>query len=128
LLAKTDAGLAIDLMDHILAAYQEVTSRLESLLYQDALRRVARVLHQHADLFFADEPVVTRRQLPLLVGTSREMTGRVLRVLESRGVVARVGRFQFRLLDPAGLAAAAAAVEGPEERRRERTPENGQAS
>jgi CRP/FNR family cyclic AMP-dependent transcriptional regulator len=124
-LAKADAGLAIDLMDHILAAYQDVTSRLESLLYQDALRRVARVLHQHAELFFGDEPVLTRRQLPLLVGTSREMTGRVLRVLESRGVVARVGRFQFRLLDPAGLAAA---VEAPEERRHRRTRENGQAS
>jgi hypothetical protein len=45
----------------------------------------------------------------------REMTGRVLRVLESGGIVARVGRYRFRLLDPAGLAAA---VEAREERRR----------
>jgi CRP-like cAMP-binding protein len=114
-LAAADAGLAIDLMDLILEAYEELTGRLESLLSQDALRRVARVLHQHAELFFADEPVLTRRQLPLLVGTSREMTGRVLRVLESRGIVARVGRSRFRLLDPAGLAAA---VQPAEERRR----------
>jgi CRP-like cAMP-binding protein len=105
-LAAADAGLALDLMDLILEAYEEVTGRLESFLSQDALRRVARVLHQHAELFFADEPVLTRAQLPLLVGTSREMTGRVLRVLESRGIVARVGRYRFRLLDPVGLAAA----------------------
>jgi len=93
-------------MDQVLVALEEVTVRLEGMLYQDALRRVARVLHQHADLFFSDAPVLTRRHLPMLVGTSREMTGRVIRILESNGVVLRVGRY-FRLLDPEGLAAAA---------------------
>jgi CRP-like cAMP-binding protein len=124
-LATADAGLAVDLMDHVLTAYEEVSGRLESLLYQDALLRVARILHQHAELFFADDPVLTRRQLPLLVGTSREMTGRVLRVLESRAIVARVGRYRFRLLDPAGLAAAA--VVGREEDRHRRTRANERA-
>lgn len=112
-IAAADAGLAVDLAEHVLAAYEEVTLRLEGLLSQDALRRVARVLHQHADLFFADEPVLTRRHLPMMVGTSREMTGRVLRVLESRRIVVRVDRSQLRLLDRAGLAAVAQRREEP---------------
>ena len=114
-LAESDAGLAIELMDHVLLAFEEMASRLEGLLYQDAPRRVARVLHRHSDLFFCEAPVLTRRHLPLLVGTSREMTGRVLRVLESRGLVAREGRHGLRLLDPDGLATAA---EHRDERRR----------
>jgi CRP-like cAMP-binding protein len=107
-LARADPGLAVDLLDHVVITYEEVVGRLDSLLYQDALRRVARILHMHADLFFADEPVLTRDLLPTLVGTSREMTGRVLRVLEARNLVARLGRNRLRLLDADGLAAAAA--------------------
>jgi CRP-like cAMP-binding protein len=61
----------------------------------------------HADLFFADDPVLTRDYLPNMVGTSREMTGRVLRILEARSIVARVDRNRLRLLDPDGLAAMA---------------------
>jgi CRP-like cAMP-binding protein len=106
-LATTDPGLAVDILDDVLDSLEEVMGRLDSLLYQDALRRVARVLDRHADLFFADPPVLSRAQLPVLVGTSREMTGRVLRVLESRGIVARVGRERLCLLDPAALATAA---------------------
>jgi CRP-like cAMP-binding protein len=106
-LARTDAGLAVDLLDHVLITYEEVVGRLDSLTYQDALRRVARILHLYADLFFADEPILTRAHLPTLVGTSREMTGRVLRRLEDRSLVTRVGRERLRLLDPTGLAAAA---------------------
>ena len=114
-LATADPGLAVDLMDHALDALADVTGRLEELIYQDAPRRVARVLHQHADLFFAEGPVLTRRELPMLVGTSREMTGRVIRVLEARGIVVRVGRYGFKLLDPVALAATAQARD---ERRR----------
>ncbi|MEA2547106.1 MAG: family transcriptional regulator, nitrogen oxide reductase regulator [Chloroflexota bacterium] len=106
-LAATDPGFAVDILDDVLDSYEEVMERLDSLLYQDALRRVARVLDLHADLFFAERPVLSRANLPSLVGTSREMTGRVLRLLESRGIVARVGRDRLLLLDPAGLATAA---------------------
>ena len=108
--ATTDPGFAVDVLDDVLDSLDEVVGRLDSLLYQDALRRVARVLHLKADLFFGDPPVLTRTHLPTLVGTSREMTGRVLRILESRGLVARVGRTRLRLLDPAGLADAAESV------------------
>jgi CheY-like chemotaxis protein len=61
------------------------------------------VLYAHRDLFFCDPPVLTRTQLHALVGTSREMTSRVLRVLETRGVVARIGRDGLAILDPAAL-------------------------
>ena len=106
-LAAIDPGFAVDILDDVLDSYEEVMERLDSLLYQDSLRRVARVLDLHADLFFAERPVLSRANLPSLVGTSREMTGRVLRMLESRRIVARVGRDRLLLLDPAGLAAAA---------------------
>lgn len=106
-LAAADAGLAGDLLDHVLWAFDGVVQRLDGLLHQNALRRVARVLVLHQDLFFAEPAVLTRAELPILVGTSREMTGRVLRVLEARRLVARVGRDRLRLLDPAGLAEAA---------------------
>jgi CRP-like cAMP-binding protein len=106
-LATTDPGLGVDLLDDVLDSLDEVMQRLDGLLYQDAIRRVARVLDLNADLFFAEPPVLTRTHLPSLVGTSREMTGRVLRVLESRALVARVGRDRLRLLDPAGLKAIA---------------------
>jgi CRP-like cAMP-binding protein len=114
-LATLDAGFAVDVLDNVLGSLDEVMGRLDSLLYQDARRRVARVLDSHADLFFAEPPVLTRTHLPSLVGTSREMTGRVLRLLESHGLVARVGRDRLRVLDRAGLAAVAeSSVERPQ--------------
>jgi CRP-like cAMP-binding protein len=105
--ALLDSGLATDLLDHALATYEETTGRLDGLGYQNSGRRVAALLEQHADLFFAEQPVLHRSDLPGLVGTSREMTGRVLRVLEALRVVERIGRDRLRLLDPEGLAAAA---------------------
>jgi CRP-like cAMP-binding protein len=105
--AGTDSGLAVDILDHVLATFEQTVERLDGMLYQSALRRVARMLHDHADLFFAEGPVLTRSHLPMLVGTSREMTGRVLRALEARQLVARVGRHRLDLLDPVGLAEAA---------------------
>jgi CRP-like cAMP-binding protein len=67
-------------------------------------------LAEYADLFFSEAPVLPRTLLPGLVGTSREMTGRVLRSLEAEGVLARVGRRGLRLLAPAALGDAAAAA------------------
>jgi CRP-like cAMP-binding protein len=112
-LATADPGLAVDLLDSVLASFEDVVKRLDGLLHQNALRRVARVLSTHDELFFADPPVLTRAHLPTLVGTSREMTGRVLRNLESRRIVSRVGRDRLRLLDPAGLAASAEVGDEP---------------
>jgi CRP-like cAMP-binding protein len=120
-LAETDAGLAVDLLDDVLESLDEVMRRLDGLLYQDAIRRVARVLELNGDLFFSEPPVLTRSDLPSLVGTSREMTGRVLRVLETRKLVARVGRDRLRLVDPAALAAVAeSGIEQSRDNRRTR--------
>jgi CRP-like cAMP-binding protein len=80
-----------------------LTEKLDGFLHQDSRRRVVGVLLRHRDLFFGDPPVLSRAHLPGLVGTSREMTGRVLRQLEREGTVARVGRTGLRLLDPARL-------------------------
>ena len=108
-LAAGDAGFAVDILQHVMTAFEEVVERMDGLLYQNALRRVARILDQHSDILLGEEAVVTRAYLPALVGTSREMTGRVLRQLESEGVVKRIGRDRLRLLDAVGLARTAAA-------------------
>lgn len=105
-LAATDAGFANDLLDHVLKTFEAVVEGLDGFIYQDALKRVARVLHRHRELFFAERPVLTRGHLSALVGTSREMTGRVLRVLKSQGVVAGT-RQGLQLLDGARLEAIA---------------------
>jgi len=107
-LAAGDAGFALALLEHVLLAVEEVVERMDGLLYQNAQRRVARVLDQHAEIIFGDQAVVPRSYLPALVGTSREMTGRVLRELETEGVVERIGRGRLRLLDAARLAQTAA--------------------
>ncbi len=107
-LAADDAGLGLDLLELVLLSIEEVVERMDGLLYQNAQRRVARVLDQHAEIIFGEDAVITRAYLPALVGTSREMTGRVLRQLEADGVVKRIGRHRLRLLDASRLARTAA--------------------
>jgi CRP-like cAMP-binding protein len=107
-LAADDAGFALDLLEHVLVTFEAIIERLDGLHYQNALGRVARILELHADIFFGAEAVLTRAHLPALVGTSREMTGRVLRRLESERVVDRLGRDRLRLLDADRLASMAA--------------------
>jgi CRP-like cAMP-binding protein len=109
-LGHADAGFAMDLNAQALDTYDAVLDRIDGLLYQNALRRVARVLHRHTDLFF-EQRVLTRAYLPTMVGTSREMTGRVLRALEAEGIVARTGRDRLSLLDPSRLELLATEVE-----------------
>jgi CRP-like cAMP-binding protein len=107
-LAERDTGLALDLLEHVLLTFKAVVERLDGLMYQKATRRVARVLDEHASIMFGEEAVLTRAHLPALVGTSPEMTRRVLRILESDGVVARIGGGRLELLDAARLAQTAA--------------------
>jgi CRP-like cAMP-binding protein len=102
-LATADAGLAVDVIDRLASLLTVMTERVDGFLHQDARRRVLRVLARYRDLFFADPPILTRAQLPALVGTSREMTSRVLRALEREGTVARIGRTRLQLLDPSAL-------------------------
>lgn len=110
-LVLADPGLAVSVID-VMARFWGITiERLDGFIHQEARGRVLRVLATYADLFFSEPPVLPRTLLPGLVGTSREMTGRVLRSLEAEGVISRVGRRGLRLLAPAALEEAADATD-----------------
>jgi CRP/FNR family transcriptional regulator, cyclic AMP receptor protein len=102
-LMATDPGLAIGLIDGLGRDIVAISQRIDGFIHQDARGRVLRVLAEYRDLIFGESPVVSRMLLPGLVGTSREMTGRVIRVLEREGMIARFGRHGLRLLSPTGL-------------------------
>ncbi len=105
-LAAADPGLALVAIDSMAYSLHETVERIEGFLHQDARLRVLRILARYRDLFFGEPAVLTRAHLPGLVGTSREMTGQVLRQLESEGTIARVGRAGLKLLRPDQLNAA----------------------
>jgi CRP-like cAMP-binding protein len=107
-LATTDPELALAAIDSMAGSLQMTVERIEGFLHQDARLRVMRILAQYRDLFFEDPVILTRSHLPGLVGTSREMTGHVLRQLEREGTVARVGRVGLTLLRPDHLDAVSA--------------------
>lgn len=107
-LAAEDPDFALDVIDRLALFLNILTEKVDGFLHQDARRRVVRILARHRDLFFAEPAVLSRSQLPSLVGTSREMTGRVLRELEREGVLLRVGPTGLRLLRPDQLDADAA--------------------
>jgi CRP/FNR family transcriptional regulator, cyclic AMP receptor protein len=99
-LAAADQALAFAAIDSMAAALHAAMERIEGFLHQDARRRVLRILARHRELFFGEQTILTRAQLPGLVGTSREMTGRVMRQLEREGTIERFGRTSLRLLRP----------------------------
>jgi CRP-like cAMP-binding protein len=99
-LALTDPTLGLAAIDSMAWSLHQTVERIEGFLHQDARLRVVRILAKHRDLFFSEKPVLTRTHLPGLVGTSREMTGKVLRQLEREGTIARVGRTGLKLLRP----------------------------
>ena len=99
-LAMNDPALGLDAVDSLAGALHALLERIEGYMHQDSRRRVLRILARHRDLFFSDPPVLTRGHLPALVGTTREMTGSVLRQLEREGLIAREGRSGLRLLRP----------------------------
>jgi CRP-like cAMP-binding protein len=110
-LVAGDPGFALDVIDRLARTVVSATERLDGFLYQDARRRVLRALARHRELFFAETPVLLRGHLASLVGTSRQMTGRVLRELEREGMLVRTGRDGLRLLSPEALDAAVAGDE-----------------
>lgn len=106
-LAESDAGLGLDLLEHTISMSRELWEQLDALIYQDARARVARVLAAHVDLLFGTPPEIPRAQIAELVGTSREMTRRVLRSLEQDRIVERVGSRGLRLVNAPALRAVA---------------------
>jgi CRP/FNR family transcriptional regulator, anaerobic regulatory protein len=103
----TDPGLAVGVIDRMGRHIVAISQRIDGFIHQDARGRVVRILAEYGDLFFGDSPVLSRTLLPGLVGTSREMTGRVIRGLEREGMIARSGRRGLRLLSPTALEEAA---------------------
>jgi CRP-like cAMP-binding protein len=91
-LIAADPPIGLDALDQLSAYVNLVTVKLDGYLHQGARGRVLRTLVRHGQLFFGDPPVLSRAYLPGLVGTTREMTGRVLRDLEREGTIARAGR------------------------------------
>lgn len=103
-LAAANAGLALDLMDAVMARGLALIGRIDSCLFHGVERRLARALTTFQDLAFDERrPAITRSDLAALVGASREMTGRTLRKMEAESIVTRVGRKGLLLLDPARL-------------------------
>ena len=103
---ERDAPLAVFAASSLAASLHIMIDKIDGYLHQDARRRVVRVLERYRDLFFAERPVLNRSHLPGLVGTTREMTRRVLRQLEHEGTLARVGQTGLVLLRPERLAEA----------------------
>lgn len=62
-------------------------------------------------LFDPHRPLLSRPELADLAGATREMTGRVIRDFERRGLVGRTGRGGLVLLDPESLRAEAGIAE-----------------
>jgi CRP-like cAMP-binding protein len=102
-IAARDPELALAAIDSMAFSLHAVVEQIEGYLRQNARLRVLRILGRYHGLFFGEPPVLTRADLPGLVGTSREMTGRVLRDLERQGTVERFGRNGLRLLRPEHL-------------------------
>jgi CRP-like cAMP-binding protein len=102
-LATSDTALGLAAIDSMAWSLHQTVERIEGFLHQDARLRVVRVLAQYRELFFGENPVLTRAHLPGLVGTTREMTGKVLRQLERDGTLARVDRNGLKLLRPEQL-------------------------
>ena len=107
-LIRSDTALGLVAIDSLAWSLHALMEQIEGFLHQDARRRVLRILARHRGLFFCDPPVLTRAHLAGLVGTSPEMTRRVLRQLEREGAIAREGRSTLRLLKPELLETAAA--------------------
>ena len=105
-----DPGLALDVIDGMSRYVIDIAERTDGFVHQNARGRVVRILARYADLFFGQPAVLSRAHLPSLVGTSREMTGRVLRDLEAEGLLVRVGQSSLQLLSPERLHEAAAAL------------------
>jgi CRP-like cAMP-binding protein len=99
-LIRADVELGLAAIDSMAASLHATMEGIEGFLHQDARRRVLRILARHRQLFFADPPVLTRAHLAGLVGTTQEMTRRVLRQLEREGTVVREGQTGLRLLRP----------------------------
>jgi CRP-like cAMP-binding protein len=111
-LARRDAGLGLDLLRLALAGADTLLRRIDGMAFDSVTRRLARILWEHRELLFGERPLLSRPELADLAGATREMTGRVIRDFERRGLVARHGAGGLVLLDGAALRAEAGIDDG----------------
>ena len=107
-LVRSDVELGLAAIDSMAGSLHAVMESIEGFMHQDARRRVLRILARYQSLFFGEPPILSRAHLAGLVGTTQEMTRRVLRQLEREGTLVRDGRSGLRLLRPDQLEASPA--------------------
>jgi CRP-like cAMP-binding protein len=103
-LVRNDAGFAHDIIEQLDRGIEAMLERLDSVTFEGARARLCRVLLTYSSIAFDRvQPVLTRGDLAMLIGASREMTNRVLRELEASGSVRRLGHHGLALVDESGL-------------------------
>lgn len=97
-LSKRDAGMLFALTSQLVDRLNKTTQKVGDLAFLDVTGRVARTL-----LDLCNEPdamthpdgmqiKITRQEIGRIVGCSREMVGRVLKTLETQGLVSVKGK------------------------------------
>ncbi|MEM7284010.1 MAG: helix-turn-helix domain-containing protein, partial [Pseudomonadota bacterium] len=97
-IASESPGLVFELATQLATRLDRTNRKLSDLAFVDVTGRIA-----HALIDLCNEPdamthpqgmqiKVSRQELSRLVGCSREMAGRVLKVLESQGLVSAKGK------------------------------------
>lgn len=104
-LALHDAGLAVGLLDLASDFAVVLNMRLDERSFENARQRMAAILTRYGKVIFdTPHPVAQRADLAAMIGTSRVMMYRALRVLEADGLVERQRGGGINVLDEAGLA------------------------
>lgn len=106
-LVAGDSALALDFIDRLVLGIGTILERYDTVTFEGARVRLCRVLWTYRDIAFHERrPILSRSELASLVGTSREMANRVLRQIESEGIIRRTGGRGLVLSDETMLQAA----------------------
>ena len=97
-----DPALALEAGAYVVRELRRVISLCGAIACHTPLQRVARYLLERGDDTGSVELVDTQEQIGAQIGTVREVVGRALRSLESRGLIGRRGR-RIDLLEPNAL-------------------------
>lgn len=103
-LVAADGGLALDFIDRIVLGIGTILDRYDTVTFEGARARLCKVLLVYHDIAFGPRrPILSRGELTSLVGSSREMTNRILRQLEAEGAIRRIGGRGLELIDDTKL-------------------------
>jgi CRP/FNR family cyclic AMP-dependent transcriptional regulator len=97
-LSQTHPELALPIIAQLSNRLQKTTRKVSDLTFLDATGRIARCLHELAEqpdaveLSDGRQIKVTRQELGKLVGCSREMVGRVIKILEEQHFITTNGK------------------------------------